>query len=482
MSGTRGPQSGNTVLGGVAWTTLARAVSVAATAGVGIVLTRTLPREQIGVLTLALVVAALTEATTSVGLSRHLVQRPTLSDDDIVTAFWGDVGFTLVGAVILVLLSPWVADFYGSEQLLPLLLALSLAVLLTGFIKTQRNLAFRDMRFGVVAQSDVLSALGSAALAVVLLLWGAGIWAVIWREVSRRALLVITLWWRVGWRPSLRFSVPSFRESFGFGSRLLGVEIMRQLSANFDQLIVGGAFGTAVVGVYSRGQALVLMPMRQLTDVIGTVLFPTFSRMTDTQKLADAYREAAEMVFLITVPAIVVMGVLAEDGVVLVLGERWREAALYLRILSISLLWRTHSELIRNVFNALGRTDITLKTTLGAQLIVVCGIGVGYFGGPAGIAVGHLLGCVAGNVMEQSVAAKLLPVRWGLLLRRLVATVGIGVLAASAGISLLFLLPLGWLRLLLGGAIVPMVFVVGCQVSSLAAWKRLVYRLAPSTA
>ncbi len=437
-----------TVSTGIAWTTLGRATAFVSTACVGVLMTRRLNAADVGLLTLALVASGLIESTTSVGLSRYLVQKRDLHADDADSAFWGDVAFGAFGAVVLASLAPLIARFFEEPDLTPMLWALAATSAITGTVKTQRCLAFRELRFAVVARSEVWSSILAAALAVIALEVGVGAWAIIVRELARRLLASAALWLAVDWRPRFAFSISAFQRCWAFGSRLLLVEILRQLAATADQLVVGRLFGTGPVGIYSRGQSLVLMPLQQVTSIVATVLFPTFSRLPPDQ-IAREYHRAVGGVLTIFVPVVLAMAFVAEDAVVLVLGERWAGSAVFLQILAPTLLWRSASELLRSVYNAQGRTDLTLKTTVWGQLLTLACIGVGCPFGPPGVAVGVLVGTVSGTLLEQGVAFRTVDLPWRPLLIALRELVLPTAAATALAFATFVSVPQGWLRLLL---------------------------------
>lgn len=467
---TKDSQESGGLAGGIAWTVFARAVGMGTMLVVGVVLTRTLTREEVGVYTLALVITAIINSTTNIGLSRYLVQPENISKTDCSTAFWGDTALGLISGLALAASAPLFANAYDAPSLAPMLMVMAATLPLVGMAKTSRNLAFRSLRFDIASRSELSATLLGAASAVIALVCGLGVWAVIIRECVRRTVALVAIWLAVPFRPQMDFAKDSLKRAFGFASRLLGAELIQQLAAATDQLLVGRSHGPAEVGVYSRGQSLVLMPMQQVTSVVGQVLFPTLSRLKDIRDVAVAYTNALGAMMVFTAPAVALMMLLANDAVVVVLGERWADSALFLQILAPTVIWRSTSELLRSLYNSQGRTDLTLRTSMAGRLVLVVSVGIGSLWGMQAIAVANLIGSLLGTLVEQIAARQLVKISWLAILRAVGPVLGAAALAAALAAGAMMFLPAGWIRLVAIPPLYLATFVLIAHSTSVQGW------------
>jgi teichuronic acid exporter len=189
------------------------------------------------------------------------------------------------------------------------------------------------------------------------------------------------------------------------------------------------------------------MPLQQVTTVVATVLFPTFSRLAPNE-IAREYHRAVGGILAIFIPVVLSMGFVAEDAVVLVLGARWIDSAVFLQVLAPTLLWRSASELLRSVYNAQGRTDLTLMTTVWGQLLTLVCIAIGCAFGPLGVALGVLAGTASGTILEQGVAFRSVGLPWRPLIRAFRELLPPTVVAAVLAFVTFRNVPEGWPRLL----------------------------------
>src|SRR5207253_6738045 len=100
-------------------------------------------------------------------------------------------------------------------------------------------------------------------------------------------------------------------------------------------------------------------PAEKLTANINKIAFPTFCRLQgDRTRLHDWFVRLLVLIGFIGMPVTVGMALVAEDGIIVVLGEKWRLAVLPFQLLCVSGLFRVYSAMFPMLFNALGRPDL----------------------------------------------------------------------------------------------------------------------------
>src|SRR5437870_10732430 len=112
-----------------------------------IVLAHLLTPTDYGIAGMVLVFSTFVIPFADLGLGAALVQRRSVSAVDLSTVFWTSIAagaaFTGLGIVI----STFVARFYGVDQVGPLFAALSASFIVTALGATQRSLLVREIRF-----------------------------------------------------------------------------------------------------------------------------------------------------------------------------------------------------------------------------------------------------------------------------------------------------------------------------------------------
>ncbi len=101
-------------------------------------------------------------------------------------------------------------------------------------------------------------------------------------------------------------------------------------------------------------------------------------------------------------------------------GDGWRPAVTLLRIFIVFTLARSVTAPSSNVYNALGRTDIGFRFTVGFTPLYLAAVLIGSRYGLAGVATGVALVRVAGAGVDTLIAARLVGLRGTEMLQTLV--------------------------------------------------------------
>ena len=93
------------------------------------------------------------------------------------------------------------------------------------------------------------------------------------------ATLVAALWLRAGWRPTLEFSRPVFRELGSFAIRIAGGRWARLVELLVLTLLIGRLASVADLGAWTFAMSMVILPLSLIAIPIAEVLFSAFSRL-----------------------------------------------------------------------------------------------------------------------------------------------------------------------------------------------------------
>jgi PST family polysaccharide transporter len=410
-----------------------------------IVLARLLTPEQFGSVAAALLIVGLAQLLTQLGVSAALVQRQTLTDDDVAAAFGFSVLVSVVFAVALAtsasVLNPLVG-LPADSGLLPLL---SPALVLAGVAAVPSGLLQRNLRFRQLTVVDLIAA-GPAMIgvSVSLALAGLGAYALAWAEIV--AGLVTAVGYLLLARPTLRLLAPDaawarLQPMIGFGSGYSLAQLGNWIAQNADNLVVANMLGTAPLGVYSRAYNLLSEPAAVIGGAADKVLFPAMARVReDGERLRAAYVRSASLIALVTAPASVMLFVLAPEVVRVLLGPRWEAVVLPLQVFAIVLLPRTTYKISTSLTRATGAVyRAAWRTWLyAAEVVVFCSVGA-HLAGVDGVAIGASVAIVAHFLVMLHFSARVSAGLMGATLRMygkhlpaLAATVAATVGAAAA--------------------------------------------------
>jgi len=322
---------------GATWIGAERVATNLIALGAFIVLGRELDPKSFGLVAAASSVVLFIRLFVDAGFSRALVQRKTLTPEVINTAFWTSVllGVTLSASVFVG--APVISAIFSEPELTPVTRALSVLFLLSAFDNTQSALVDRQMRFKVQAIRRFIATALAAAVGIALALAGAGVWALVAQTLTLEVGLVIMLWTLAKWRPSWQFSMQSFRELFGWGSKFLGIRTLYYMYQNADNFLIGWILGPFPLGIYVIGYRVLSVVNEVLALTIEQVALPLFSRYQDDVKsLRQAFAYASSVGAVIGWPVYAFLALTSSQLVPIVFGEQWKASIPVMEALSLA--------------------------------------------------------------------------------------------------------------------------------------------------
>lgn len=364
---------------GLGWGFIESISGTGLTAIVSIILANILAPEQFGLVGMVAIFVTLGNSLMDSGFSGALIRKSDVTDKDLSTVFYTNLALGAGIYAILYAISPWVASFLGYEILTKLLRVLSLSVIIVSFTQVQKVNFIRKIDFKTQAIISLIAAVTSGVASIWMALTGWGVWALVAQQLSKQAMISILLWVFSSWKPSLVFSVKSFREMFNFGSKLLASSLISTIWNEIYSFVIGKMYNPVQVGYFVRADKFKSLVTQNIGQVVQKVGYPVMSTIQDDPtRQVRVYSRIVRLTMLIT--CTLVMGLLgcAESMIHVLIGEQWLPSVPYLRLLGLSGLFLPLILASVNVFNANGKSEVTLKLevikTLLAAIPVTLGI------------------------------------------------------------------------------------------------------------
>lgn len=217
------------------------------------------------------------------------------------------------------------------------------------------------------------------------------------------------LWVWNKWRPSLLFSIDSFRELFGFGSKLLASGLLHTIYENVYYLIIGKYFSAAQLGYFTRAKLFSDFPSRNINMVMGRVTYPILAQIQDDpEKLREAYRRIIKSIMYITFALMLGLSAVAEPLILTLIGEKWRQSIIYLQLFCFaSMLYPLHA-LNLNMLKVKGRSDLFLKLEIIKKLLAIPVIVIGVVFGIKYMIIGLIFNSFIGYFLNSYWSGKLI--------------------------------------------------------------------------
>jgi PST family polysaccharide transporter len=396
------------------------------------------------------------------GLSAATVQRETITEEQLTALFWTNmlVGVTL--ASLSLFGAPAVAHFYHEPRLVGVM-----AVLAAGFVFNAAGVQHsaileRQMRFIALAAIDLFSMIVGIAVGITMALSGLRYWSLVGMTITIPAVSTSCLWMASKWVPGRPRKESGVRPMLKFGGTITLNSLIVYVAYNLEKVLLGRYWGAETVGIYGRAFQLINIPTDNLNSAAGAVAFAALSRLQDdTPRLKKYFLKAYSLILAVTLPIAIICALFADDLILVLLGPKWKDAAILFRLLAPTILAFGLMNPLGWLLVSLGLVQKSLKIALVTAPIVITGCVLGLPYGPKGVAFAysavmalwvfpHLAWCVRGT-----------PISFGELLRALSRPLVSAILAGllSFAVRLFLLQPLSPLpRLIVAGALFGAVY------------------------
>lgn len=347
---------------GVLWRIVEQGANQVITLAISVILARLIMPDQFGMIAMLSVFTAVAGVFIDSGFSSALIRKNDRTQEDCSTVYWFNIVVSVGCYLILFVCAPLVSDFYNMPELASILRVTSLGLVIGSLAGVQRTLLNAEMNFKALTKFNVFGVLISGVVGVVLAYFDFKVWALVFQSLTSTAVGAIFVWYKVKWRPSFVFSKNSFKEFFGFGSKLLGSRLLDTLYTNLYSIIIGKVFRSADLAFYNRASALTNMTAQMPTGILQSVTYPTLCKLQDDDvALKNGYRRTLRLAAFVIFPLCLGVGAVAYPLINVLYTERWIYAATLLSIIVFSQMWYPIHAINLNYLIVKGRSDLFLK-------------------------------------------------------------------------------------------------------------------------
>ncbi len=392
------------------WMTFTKFLAQLLRWSVTFVVIRLLMPEDYGIYAMADVVMYFFALFSGAGLASALIQARHFSNVQMRQIFGLLIVINSVLTLAVVLLAPWIADFYQEERIVPVLYALLIGFLTVTVETLPTAMLERKMRFKALSLIELASATVSAIVTLLLAISGFGVWSLVFGHLSELLM-----------RAALKFAahpvmiLPQFR--FGESLHLItfgGIKTLTFLAwfvlVSIDTVIGGRLWDTETLGVYAVALQLSYIPMNKLVPLVKRVALPAYAKIHQADNDIAPYIMKANGLILITAfPIFFGFAATASSLVPLLLGEKWLAVILPASLIPLILPLRASQELMDPAFEASGRPLEAFKNWLIVLAVLAPMLYIGaLYGGIAGMSWAWVVGIPITYVITSWRAVKYL--------------------------------------------------------------------------
>lgn len=350
---------------------------------IGIAMARMLSPEDYGITALPAVFMAIAGVFIGGGgFGQALIRKPEITEKDLSTAFYYSLGVGIFFYAVLFSVSPWIADFYRTPVLKPLMRVTALSFIYSAIRTPQNIILSRNLNFKTPSKIAVVTKIISGLVGITLAYTGFGVWALVISGLVSGVLGSIMTWGVVRWVPKASWSNESFLYLWNYGNKMMGSWLISTIYANIAPVIIGKFFSPTQLGLYNRAQGYANLPSSNITGTLQAVTFPVLSKMQDNpERLASNYRRIIRVTGFIVFPLMMLLASLAKPFILVMITAKWEACIILLQLMCFNMMWYPIHSINLNLLQVMGRTDLyfnleVVKKIVGLA-IMICSLPLG---------------------------------------------------------------------------------------------------------
>lgn len=303
------------------------------------VLARYLEPADFGLMAIMMVVIGFSQAFQDMGISNAIIQRQSITHTQLSSLYWLNIASGVVLSLIVLAISPFVADFYDEPRITGLMAILSSVFVLVAIGNQYRVLCQKELNFRAMEIINVVSTIAGLTVAIVLAVKGFGVLTLVVAMLTQAGLasaLFLCVGLRRYHKPSLVYKHSELGGFYGLGLYQMGERSINYISANADKLLIGKLVGVNATGFYNLAWQLIIFPLARINPIVNKVAFPVYSKVqNDPAALNRYYSFNIKALSLVTMPLLAFLLFFSHEVVQIVFGDGWSASAELLPALTL---------------------------------------------------------------------------------------------------------------------------------------------------
>lgn len=324
-----------TILSGAIWSVLDNTASQVITFVIFIILAKLLTPSIYGMLSVSLLVTQFFRNVIFDSIATSIVRMKSPSAVDYNSAFFLCFSLSVPAFLIVFFSAPFIESYMKVPELANVIRGTGIIIVVSGLSRTHEAWLTHNLMFRPLAIRSISSISIGGIVGVILAYKGFAVTSLVVQQVVTSLISLIALWVATPWKPKMKISKDSVKESLGFSKHVALSNITNFANQNSDVFFITYFLGTAGAGVYSAGKRIVNTLNMVLSSALMRVSLPAFTRYkNDLVEFGKKYLQATYFTVLVTAPAFVGLSALSHDITYLLLGPKWMPSVPIMQIVS----------------------------------------------------------------------------------------------------------------------------------------------------
>ncbi|MCF6328456.1 MAG: oligosaccharide flippase family protein [Henriciella sp.] len=358
-----------------AWVTLGHLVATLGSFASLMVLARVLAPHDFGLYGLALLILMVPESLIGGQLQEVLVQFKDIRRKHISSMLLISTVLSVIFCAIFILTAPIIAHYSGEPQIAIILPVMSVMLIMHSLGSTAASVLIRNMDFARITLVDIVGTLVAAAVGITIVLIYSSVWALVWMELSRRAIRLVMFLWFSRLPMDFRFYKSDAMELYDYTRKAVSAGVITSIQRVLPGMLIGFGLGTVALGYYNIVMRLLEQAISVLVDPLSNVSFPVFAKaQADMAAVRAQLKNAVYLAALIACPAFAGGIVTAPTLIPVLYGGQWLPVISLAQISFLTGITLTISGINIALLNGIGYPGRVLRIISITTLLTLIGV------------------------------------------------------------------------------------------------------------
>lgn len=329
-------------------------------------LARELNTEDFGILAISTVLIELIKSITVSGIGEYAIFYNGKNLKEVLNAiFWFGFGASLIVIVVVLILTPFWADYYENDQIRNIVYLLLFGFFFQMLGEVPRAIFKKDINFKPLIATEMVFNTVANIAKVGFAFSGFGALSLALPTAIFAPFTTAVLMWKSGFVPRRYLGTEYWKEIIDFTKYVIGQRVLGKLVTQGDQLLVGTYWGVDLLGVYSLAAQFANLIPTYLIPIIQSVTSPVLAKNNhDLAKVRVHFKKILRTISFGCIPILTLLIINTEYLVLTIYGEKWVDAILPCQMIAAYVIVRSISSPTSALYNVLGKPEVGYYFTL----------------------------------------------------------------------------------------------------------------------
>ena len=305
-----------------------------------LILARLLVPEDFGLIAIALMVMGLIDAMKKFGGATYLLKSEHINTDMINTSWTINFSSNFIMALLLVIATPYIAEYYSDERLKAVLWAFAGIWIIRSLGNPALVMLRREQNYLPIVKLSIFTKVIAVIVVIVSAVIFKSYWALVLGQLTTYSLMSVGGYFL--YKHRLKFCLVNFKEQWSFSSWWTLQSMIGFFKAQLDTFLVSSMFDKSALGSYHTIKYFAAMPITFLLEPATTPLLVELRKIKDNKEYFNQqYNVSFIVTFLVAAP--LTLFLIQEHYLITatLLGNNWVEYSELFAIFCISIITYT---------------------------------------------------------------------------------------------------------------------------------------------